>query len=104
MAPLKCQQHLVLIQYELDQQARKAQQTSSLQEAIQEQVVDLSEMPPKQAMRYLTHYLEDNEPTEAATQIRQAENLSDAAHVLMEIVRVNLVAEGIEIAPERPWA
>ena len=95
---------LVLIQYGLDQQAMKAGVTSSLHQAIEEQVQVLDKWTPKRTMRFLTHYLEDDYPTEAAPLVRQAETPLGAAQELIEIVRVNLIATGIEIAPDRPWA
>ena len=102
--PPGCLYALVLIQYGIDQQARKAEVESNLMLAIQEQVDALDEWAPKRAMRFLTHYLEDDEPTQAANLAHQAGTPLDAAQELIEIVRVNLIATGIEIAPDRPWA
>ena len=102
--PPSCLYALVLIQYGIDQQARKAEVESNLMLAVREQVDALDEWTPKRTMRFLTHYLEDDEPTQAANLVHQAGTPLDAAQELIEIVRVNLIATGIEIVPDRPWA
>ena len=60
---------IALIQTGLDRQA--AAQLRLPQDVIQEKLEKLSEENPKRAMRYLTHYKEDREPTQAAEQVRE---------------------------------
>ena len=100
--PPSCLYALVLIQHGIDETMKTADQTPSWLEVVEEQMYEMETWMPKRTMRYLTHWLEDDEPTEAATLVRRAENPLDAAQELIEIVRQNIVVSGVEIA-EAPW-
>ena len=93
---------IALIQAGLDRQL--AERLGVPQEEIQEAVERLNVMTTQRAMCYLTHYREDNEPTQAAQQVREAENPLDASQILIEIMWDNLMLSGIVIVPDRPWA
>ena len=82
---------IALIEAGLERQTRWAVRVSRLHEAIREQVELMDMWTVHRAMWYLTHYQEDNEPTIP----------EDAAHELIEIVRLNLMASGVDMV--EPW-
>ena len=96
---------IVLIQYGIDETLKKANQTPSWLEAVEEKLCDMGTWVPERVMRYLTRYQDEtNDPTGAVELVQQAETPLDAAIHLIQIVEQNLIASGVEIAPSRPWA
>ena len=94
---------LVLIQYGIDERSKKADVEPYWVGRVEDLLYEMEDWMPDRVMRYLTHYLEEDYPTDAVNLVQQAQTPLDAAMELIEIVKQNLVVSGVEIDPPIPW-
>ena len=94
---------LVLIQYGIDERSKKADVAPYWVVCVEDLLCEMEYWMPDRVMGYLTHYLEEDYPTDAVDLVQQAQTPLDAAMELIEIVKQNLVVSGVEIDPPIPW-
>ena len=94
---------LVLIQYGIDERSKKADVAPYWVVCVEDLLYEMEDWMPDRVMWYLTHYLEEDYPTDAVDLVQQVQTPLDAAMELMEIVKQNLVVSGVEIDPPTPW-
>ena len=76
---------LVLIQYGIDERSKKADVTPYWVVCVEDLLYEMEDWMPDRVMRYLTHYLGEDYPTDAVDLVQQAQTPLDAAMELIEI-------------------